>query len=231
MHIGNTGTEDPPTRISVVVADGDRLSRVALKDALRARGPFVIAAEATDGVHAVELALHYRPDLLVTESVLPRIDGLEVIRRVAEAAPEVRSVLLTRRDDEKLGLAALRRGASGVISKADHAEAISDALFAVHRGEAAIPDSLTVAVIRQLRRVPEPGGGLRPVHSTLTDREWEVLDLLLAGADTAEIADRLKLTHDTVISHMKNIMRKLGVRSRAAVLEAAQRLLEPASAV
>lgn len=214
----------------MVLADGDRLTRLAVKETLRRHGAFVIAAEAADGDDAVRLACHYRPDLLVTEAVLTRLNGLEVIERVARQAPEVRSVLMVRDDDEELGLAALRRGASGVVCKADAPSKIVDELLAVHAGGAAIPPRLTTAVLGELRRLPEPGSGLRPVRSVLTDREWEVLDLMLAGESTAEIAERLVLTRDTVASHVKNIMRKLGVHSRDALLEAGRRMLEPAAA-
>jgi two-component system nitrate/nitrite response regulator NarL len=222
--------DDATTRIRVVLADGDRLTRLAVKETLRRHGAFVIAAEAADGDDAVRLACHYRPDLLVTEAVLTRLNGLEVVERVARQAPEVRSVLMVRDEDEELGLAALRRGASGVVCKADPPSKIVEELLAVHAGGAAIPPRLTTAVLGELRRLPEPGSGLRPVRSVLTDREWEVLDLMLAGESTADIAERLVLTRDTVASHVKNIMRKLGVHSRDALLEAGRRMLEPAAA-
>jgi NarL family two-component system response regulator LiaR len=225
-----TDGHDATTKIRVILADGDRLTRLAIKETLRRDGRFVITAEAADGDDAIRLARHYRPDLLVTEAVLQRVNGLDVVEDVSRHAPEVRCVLLTRDEDEGLGLAALRRGASGVVCKADPPQRIVEELVAVHAGGAAIPPRLTTVVLGELRRLPEPGSGLRPVRSVLTDREWEVLDLLLAGETTSEIAERLVLTRDTVSSHVKNIMRKLGVRSRSALLDAGRQLLEPAAA-
>jgi len=229
--MSHAANDDATSRIRVVLADGDRLTRLAVKETLRRHGAFVIAAEAADGDDAVRLACHYRPDLLVTEAVLPRLDGLEVVERVAQRAPEVRSVLMIRDDDdEELGLVALRRGASGVVCKADPPQRIAEDLLAVHAGGAAIPPRLTTAVLGELRRLPEPGSGLRPVRSPLTDREWEVLDLMLAGNSPAEVAEQLVLTRDTVASHVKNIMRKLDVHSRDELLEAGRRMLEPVAA-
>jgi len=229
--MSHAANDDATSRIRVVLADGDRLTRLAVKETLRRHGAFVIAAEAADGDDAVRLACHSRPDLLVTEAVLPRLDGLEVVERVAQRAPEVRSVLMIRDDDdEELGLVALRRGASGVVCKADPPQRIAEDLLAVHAGGAAIPPRLTTAVLGELRRLPEPGSGLRPVRSPLTDREWEVLDLMLAGDSPAEVAEQLVLTRDTVASHVKNIMRKLDVHSRDELLEAGRRMLEPVAA-
>jgi len=93
-------------------------------------------------------------------------------------------------------------------------------------GEAAISRRLAMLLVEADRRSPRAGAGLRPVKSPLTDREWEVLDLLASGARTEEIAQTLVLSTETVRSHLKNLYRKLEVRSRAEATEAAQRLRE-----
>ncbi len=211
-------------RPRVVIADPDPIARRVVRDALEAES-FVVVAEAADGVEAAELTLHYAPELLLLEAVLPRMDGLSVVREVISRGGSTAIVLFAAAADDEIALRALRAGAKGFLSKGVGAAPLPRALHAVLKGEAAVSRKLTMRLVERLRRIPGPGAGVRPVRSDLTAREWEVLDLLSAGASTSAIAERLSLAEDTVHSHVKRLMRKLGVHSRAEAVKAADRLL------
>ncbi len=127
-------------------------------------------------------------------------------------------------DDHELGLQALRAGASGFLSKDLEIEALPRALAGLREGQAAISRKHDAVADRAPARGAERLIGLRPVKSPLTAREWEVIDLLKASKTTDEIADELVLSTETVRSHVKNILRKLDVRSRDDAVAAADRM-------
>ena len=229
LEIGNGNTRERD-RITLIIADADPLARRVMRDSLQSSEAFVVAAEAKTGVEAVELAVHYTPHVLLTEVGLPCIDGIEACRRVTEKSPEVRVVMFDVNQDRDVEMQAIRAGAVGFLNKDSNIESITRALHAVAQGEAAVSRHLTMRLMEIVRRTSVNGIGLRPVKSSLTSREWEVLDLLCSGAATREIADSLFLSEDTVYSHCKSIMRKLGVHSRAEAIVAAERLRLPAAA-
>src|SRR3954449_6984756 len=213
--------------IHVVIADSDPLARRVVRDALQDRTGFVIPAEASSGQEAVELALHYRPDVALMEISLAGLDGLSATRQIQEQAPEVRVLILSREDEEDVQLRALQAGAAGFVSKNVPIETMSRVVESVVRGEAAVSRKVTMRLIERLRHLPEGGVGMRPVRSPLTEREWEVLDLLSQGKNTREIAETLVLSEETIYSHSKNVLRKLNVHSREEAVEAAAQLRQP----
>ncbi|MGD0979890.1 MAG: response regulator transcription factor [Solirubrobacteraceae bacterium] len=220
----------PLPRLRVIVADPDPLARRAIRDALLLERGFVVPAEAKDGVEVVELALHYRPELVLMEVAMPLVDGITACAQIVSRAPSVRVVMFSVPRERETELRALRSGASGFLSKSMSIESVGRALRSVASGEAAVSRSLTSYLIEQLRYTTENGRGMRPVKSPLTTREWEVLDLICAGDSTREISAKLFLSEDTVYSHTKSILRKLGVHSRAEAVEAAGRLRQPGPA-
>ena len=213
-------------RLRLIVADPDPLARRAIRDSLAAAG-FIVAAEAKDGIEAVELAGHYKPDLVLMEVGMPVLDGVAACRQISSRTPSVKVVMFAVRGDRETELRALRAGASGFLPKSTSIESVGRALRSVANGEAAVSRSLTLYLIEHLRSTAEGGSGMRPVKSSLTTREWEVLDLICAGDSTREISRKLFLSEDTVYSHTKSILRKLEVHSRAEAADAARKLRQP----
>jgi DNA-binding NarL/FixJ family response regulator len=208
-------------RLRALLADPDPLVRGVVRDELRNAG-FIVVADTGDGRDALDLVRFYRPDLAVMEARLPSLETVSAIRTIARDVPQTRVVILSAAPDEELGLELLRAGAVGYLSKDGGVAALPRTLAKVAAGEAAVPRMLSMRVLESLRRVPDRGW--RPLHSQLTTREWEVIELLSAGAGTQDIAAELVLSPATVYGHVKNIMRKLEVRSRSEAVAAAQRL-------
>ncbi|HEV8152378.1 MAG TPA: response regulator transcription factor [Solirubrobacteraceae bacterium] len=209
--------------LRVIIGDGDRDSRRAMRDRLQEGGVTVIA-EAATGRETLELSVFYKPDVVLVETLLPDSDGVTVTRELCARIPGTAVVLLSETEDPELGLMALRAGAQGFLGRDLGLNSLPRALRAAHHGEAVISRRLTMRIIDGMRRVREDGAGLRPVRNRLTSREWEVLDLLCEQLSTDEIADTLVLSPETVRSHIKNLLRKLGVRSRREAVEQARRL-------
>jgi DNA-binding NarL/FixJ family response regulator len=218
-----TDSDETDVALRVILADGDALARRTLRNALTSDGITVVAETAT-GREAVELATFYRPDAVVMDVTLPDTDGVEAARLIHERTPGVCVILLTGAPDDATGLRALQVGAAGYLSKHVEPSVLPQIIRGALDGEAAISRRLAMTLIQTYRRNPRGGSGLRPVRSELTDREWEVLDLLASGYGTEQIARALVLSTETVRSHLKNVYRKLGVRSRAEAAEAARRL-------
>ena len=214
-------------RLRIIIADPDPLARRVIRDSLHADGGFTVAAEARDGIEAVELATHYRPELVLMEIGLPALDGIGACREIAAKAPEVRVVMFSVPQDRDVEIRALRAGAAGFLSKNADIEAVARALRSVASGEAAVSRALTRDLVELLRNTAENGTGMRPVKSPLTTREWEVLDLICAGDSTREISAKLFLSEDTVYSHTKSILCKLGVHSRVEAIAVAGRMRQP----
>ena len=209
--------------LRVIVVDDDALVRRVLRDVLQLAG-IVVIAEAGGGREAIELARHYKPDIVLMDLLMPGIDGIAAMREIHASRPDIKIVMISSSDDEGLGIVALRMGACGFLSKSVNTESIPRALRAAHDGEAIVSRRMTARLVEAMRRTRADGAGIRPVRSPLTGREWEVLDLLCQGLSTDEIADALVLSAETVRSHIKSVLRKLRVSSRREAVAVAQEL-------
>jgi DNA-binding NarL/FixJ family response regulator len=209
--------------IRVIIVDDDPIARRVMRDTLQRAGVVVIA-EARDGQDAVELSVHYRPDVVIIDVVMPGGDGTGAMRRIIERVPTAAVLVVSGSDDDELGMLCLRSGAIGYLSKSVDLDALPRATRAAAAGQAVISRQLTLRLIELMRPSMPYGGGMRPVRSSLTAREWEVLDLLCRDLSTTEIASTLVVSSGTVRSHIKHILHKLKVGSRKEAVDVARSL-------
>jgi DNA-binding NarL/FixJ family response regulator len=203
----------------ILLVDDHPLTRSALAGLLTQHG-FDVIGEAADGEEAIEAAGRLHPDLILLDLSMPGLDGLGALPRLRGAAPECEVVVLTASGTEENLLGAIRGGAAGYLLKSEPPERIREFLRGVARGEAALSGSIAR---RLLETVRETGGyetGIPDsIASELTAREVEILLHLADRLETDEIAKRLFISEHTVRSHVKSLLRKLGVSSRREALE------------
>jgi two-component system, NarL family, nitrate/nitrite response regulator NarL len=207
--------------LRVLIADDHAPTRHDVRRALDADTRFEVCAEVADAAEAVRAAVRERPDVCLLDVRMPG-SGLAAAWEIAARLPQTRIVMLTVSDDDTDLFAALRAGAEGYLLKTMNMRRLSDALYGVCRGEAAMPRPLVARVLerfhgREPRWRPLAGGDI--TQRRLTSREWEVLELLARGHSTAEIADRLVLSASAVRAHITSIVRKLDVPDRAAAIK------------
>ena len=196
--------------IRVLLADDQRVVREGLGTLLGLLDGIELVATAADGEEAVALAVRHDPDIVLMDLRMPRVDGIEAIRRLAARGERPRTIALTTYADDASVVGALRAGARGYLTKDAGAEQIRAAVEAVARGEAAIDPAVQHHVIAALTE-PAPSD----LPDGLTPREAEVLALIAEGMTNAEIADRLVVSAATVKTHVNHIFAKAGVRDRA----------------
>jgi NarL family two-component system response regulator LiaR len=213
--------------LRVVVAEDDPFARRMVREALQRAGMTVVG-EAENGRQAVELAFEHRPDAVLMDVVMPDVDGLAATRQIVSEMPDQIVILVSCEDDEAIGLASLRAGAAGYLTKDLDVEALPRTVAGAVHGEAAISRRLVMRLVERLRGVSGRTYSPRREGPRLTPREWDVLDLLAEGQSTDRIAESLQLATETVRSHIKNIFRKLDARSRREAIAAAQRLRDAA---
>jgi DNA-binding NarL/FixJ family response regulator len=204
----------------ILLVDDHPLTRSALAGLLVQHG-FDVVGEASDGEEAVESAEALRPDLVLLDLSMPGMDGLTALPRLREAAPDCEVVVLTASGTEENLLGAIRGGAAGYLLKSEPPERIVDFLRGVAQGEAALSGAVARRLLEQVRAGGGKGSGVPDeIAAALSARELEVLLLLDEHLATDEIAKRLYISEHTVRSHVKSLLRKLGVSSRREALEA-----------
>jgi DNA-binding NarL/FixJ family response regulator len=209
--------------IRVLLADDQRVVREGLGTLLGLLDGIELVGTAADGEEAVALAVRHDPDVVLMDLRMPRVDGTEAIRRLAERGERPRCVALTTFADDASVLGALRAGARGYLTKDAGADQIRAAVEAVARGDAALDPAVQHHVVAALAGGEHAGGAMADLPDGLTPREAEVLGLIAEGLSNTEIAERLVVSAATVKSHVNHIFAKAGARDRAQAVTYAYR--------
>jgi two-component system response regulator NreC len=199
-------------RTRVLIADDHPLIRSGLRALLERGNEFEVVAEAADGYQALERAQESKPDVVMLDVAMPRLNGIDAAQRISEKMPSVRVIVVSMHSDEGYVLRALKAGAKGYLLKASPESDVLKAVRAVGAGQAYFsPEISRVLVedyVREIRR-----RGVEDSYDLLSIREKEILQLLVAGKSNREIADLIHLSHFTVETHRNNIFQKLQLHS------------------
>ncbi|MEU4834861.1 response regulator transcription factor [Streptosporangium sp. NPDC023615] len=207
--------EDVAGTIRVLVADDEERVRFGFRTILNSAPDIDVVGQAADGVEALELARRLRPDVVIADIRMPRMDGLELTRVLcAPDAPVVtRVVVVTTFDLDAYVHTALRNGACGFLLKHSGTALLIEAVRAAMLGDSLISPSVTVRLLRRLSGVRDAPETVSP----LTDRELDIVSLVADGRTNPEIGAELYITPGTVKTHLAHIQRKLGVRNRVGI--------------
>lgn len=197
----------------VILADDQVLFREGIAQLLASQEDMRVVAEAGDGRQAVDLALSHRPDLVLMDIRMPHMDGLEATRQIKEALPDTKVIILTVSETDDDLFEAIKAGADGYLLKNLKAARLFAQLRGVLQGEAALSPYLATRVLQEFARQRRPDEGAAQ-RGGLTDREKEVLQLVVEGCSNREIGLSLSIAESTVKRHLHNILEKLQMQNR-----------------
>ena len=213
--------------IRVLIADDHAVVREGLRAFLALQDDVEVVAEAADGEEAVSAVERLTPDVALVDLVMPRVDGIEAIRRMRALKPETRVIVLTSFVDEDKMLPAVRAGASGYLLKDVQPQELVGAIRTVHGGGTLLHPAVVEELVREVSR----DDARRPADNPLTEREREVLALIARGRANKAIAFELGVAEKTVKTHVSNILAKLNLtdRTQAALYAVREGLVDPGS--
>ncbi|HYP22103.1 MAG TPA: response regulator transcription factor [Actinomycetota bacterium] len=203
--------------IRVVLVDDQDLVRSGFRVLLGSSGEVEVVGEAEDGVRAVEVVAQVKPDVVLMDVRMPRMDGIEATRRIRDSS-DAKVLILTTFDLDEYVHEALRAGASGFLLKDARPEELFDAIRVVHAGDALLAPSITRRLIEEFVRRAPPAPSTATTLESLTERELEVLRLVARGLSNAEISASLVVSPATTKTHVSRILTKLGLRDRAQLV-------------
>lgn len=202
-------------RIRLLLADDEALVRTGMRMILEAEDEFEVVGEASDGLEAVESARRLRPDVVLMDIRMPKLDGLQATRRLLDATGrKSRVVILTTFEVDEYVYEALRAGATGFLLKTAPADQLLASVRAAMAGDALLSPSVTRKLIEEFVRRSPLTPNATPELNQLSHRELEVLKLVTRGLSNSEIATALHLSEATVKTHVGHILDKLELRDR-----------------
>ena len=205
--------------IRVMITDDHLIVREGLRLILETVDGIEIAGEASDGAECLALVPECKPDVILMDLQMPRMDGITAIGHLRSQFPEIAIVILTTYNEDDLMIRGLQAGARGYLLKDTNRENLLDTIQAAAKGETLLkPEILARVLAARPASIPGP---LHPVDSTLTERELEVLQSAARGERNKEIAYKLGITERTVKAHLASIYQKFNVDSRAAAVAVA----------
>lgn len=219
--------------IRVMLADDEAMVRAGLRLILETEPDIDVVGEASDGVEALAAAARLRPDVVLIDIHMPRMDGLAAAHQLLDDDPGIKVVMLTTFNDSSYVMEALRLGASGFLLKVAPPERLAEAVRVAARGDALLDPLVTRGVIESVVAATEasraPDRGPPPGVDLLTARELEVFHLLAQGKSNAEIAESFVVSEATVKTHVAHVLAKLHLRDRvqAVVLAYEHDLVHP----
>jgi DNA-binding NarL/FixJ family response regulator len=205
-------------KIRILLADDHAVLREATAELVEHQPDMTVVGQAGTGEETIARARQLRPNVVVMDIAMPRLDGLEATRRILAECPETRVLVLSAHEDAAYVIPLLEAGAVGYLPKTVGLNELLDAIRAASRGESVLPPSIASVVVRHLRGVTDPA-----LDSDLTGREMEVLRLVAQGLSNHQIARQLDLSVRTVEAHLTHVYHKLDVHSRTEAALLAQR--------
>jgi len=209
-------TSTSSSRIRVMVVDDHAMVRQGLATFLKVFDDLDFAGEAASGEAAIRLCDQLHPDVVLMDMVMPDMDGAAATRMIRKQSPSIQVIALTSFKEEILVQSALQAGAIGYLLKDISADELAQAIRAAHAGRSTLSPEAAQALVHAASQPPAPG-------LDLTEREREVLALMIEGLNNTQIAGRLTISPSTVKSHVSNILAKLGVASRTEAVTLALR--------
>src|SRR5690606_14402848 len=195
--------------IKVLLVDDHEMVRIGVSAYLSIQPDIEVVGEAENGAKGVELALSLRPDIILMDLVMDQMDGIEATKKIIEQWPTAKIIIVTSFLDDDKVYPALEAGATSYVLKTSKASDIADAIRKTYSGHTILEPEVTGKLMNRMRRPSE-----QPLHTTLTEREKEVLLLMAEGKTNQEIADELFIALKTVKVHVSNILGKLEVQDR-----------------